>query len=77
MPKGQGRVYVLVNDKPGEEKEEAKQIAQEATDGGSMALEDHAKGLRFAGARALDHVPLQRDLWSETAIRDCGRHGRK
>ena len=33
MPKGQGRVFVLVNDKAGEEKDEAKQIAIGITDG--------------------------------------------
>ena len=33
MPKGQGRVFVLLNDKPGEEKEEQKTIAIGITDG--------------------------------------------
>ena len=33
MPKGQGRVFVLVSDKAGEEKDEAKQIAIGITDG--------------------------------------------
>ena len=33
LPKGQGRVFVLLNDKPGEEKEESRIIAIGATDG--------------------------------------------
>jgi hypothetical protein len=42
-----------------------------------MALEDHPKSLRFPGARAFDHLPLQRSFWSGTAVSDCGRHRRR
>ena len=42
LGKGQGRVHVLLNDKPGEEKEEVRLISVGVTDGIDTELLDHA-----------------------------------